>query len=48
MRSFIQPFLTSLFRPLAAGLIAMAASTAPAGKRRSSREATFAVAEASV
>ena len=30
MRSFIQPFLTSLFRPLAAGLIAMAASTAPA------------------
>ena len=30
MRPFIQPFLTSLFRPLAAGLIALAASTAPA------------------
>ena len=35
MRPFIQPFLTSLFRPLAAGLIALAASTAPARRRYS-------------
>ena len=30
MRPFIQPFLSSLFRPLAAGLLALAASSAPA------------------